>query len=556
MVEAAGRSGLPEDLRFVSDEEWAMHSARTDSTSNNRLKIHNAEPRFGSSKLAAVVRASLALAILSVLLIAARPALAQTETVLHSFTGTPDGAYPASRLTADGAGNLYGTTYEGGTGVNPFGTVFELSPDGSGGWNETVLYSFCSDGMYCTDGGYPYYSYVMFDSSGNLYGTTSYGGTAGGGVLFELSPVGGGIWKETVLYNFGGSDALPTNGLIRDSAGNFYGVTDAGGGFVGSVFEVSPSGDGWTEQVIYTFDSTYAGLTMDSAGNIFGAGFTTVFELSPNGNGGWNPTVIHTFTSSPKDGTAAYGTPVLDKNGNLYGTTLLGGAKDGGGTVYKLSPGNKGWTEKILHSFEQNGKEGGEPLAGVMLDAAGNIYGTASSGGKFGGGVVYELVAPVGKGGYTEKILRSFNIYDGCEPFSSLIQDSAGNLYGTTYHGGPLALCGGQPVGDGVVFEVTGVFEASATTLTSSPNPSSYGEAVTFSAVVTPKAGPPPNGEIVSFMNGKTLLGTGTLSGGSASFPTSVLKVGTTSVTAVYGGDSKLLGSKSTPVNQVVNAGN
>jgi uncharacterized repeat protein (TIGR03803 family) len=390
----------------------------------------------------------------ALLLIAASLAEAQTEKVLFNFT-YGDGQYPASRLSADGAGNFYGTTLYGGIE----GNVFELSPNGSGGWNETVLYSFCFDGYpSCADGAQPFLSYLVIDPAGNLYGTTEYGGANGYGVVFELSPDGAG-WKETVLHSFGvpsGTDgSAPINGLIMDSAGNLYGTTFSGGGCgCGSVFELSPSGDGWTERVIYATDigMGYAGLAMDAAGNIFGANASTVFQLSPNGNGGWNPTVIHTFTGGPKDGSDPQGTPVLDQAGNLYGTTAYGGAKNLG-TVYKLIPGKRGkWTEKILHSFKGGPKDGGGPVSGIALDIAGNLYGTTQSGGKCsnpaeGYGTVFELAAPVGKGSYKEKILWNFNGTDGLGPTDSLVLDSAGNLYGTTVYGGTLNV--------GVVFEVT-----------------------------------------------------------------------------------------------------
>ena len=509
-------------------------------------------PRFGSTKLAAgaphirafcecvgacAIRGALILAVLSaLLLIAARPAQSQTEAVLYNFTGGSDGGDLNSRLTFDGAGNLYGTTYSGGLG---YGTVFELSPNGNGGWNETVLYSFTGG----ADGANPNFSYVMFDSVGNLYGTAANGGANGYGVVFELSPVGTS-WTETVLYSFAndGDGANPEAGLIMDPAGNLYGTAHGSG----VVFELSPSGGGWTEQVIYALPEfelgPSAGLTMDAAGNIFGVGLHAVFELSPNGSGGWNPTVIHTFTGTPHhDGTFAEGTPVLDQAGNLYGTTWEGGANNCG-TVYKLSPGNGKWTEEILYSFILNGKNGNFPWGGVVLDAAGNVYGTTLYGGKYGevdaygDGTVFELV-----GGYQEKVLWNFNNTDGRYLFDSLILDSAGRLYGTTQYGGS--------GGDGVVFEVNPSPAVTTTTLTSFPNPSTYGQAATFTAVVTPA---PPDGETVSFMKGKTVLGTGALSSGSASFTTSTLQVGTTSVKAVYGGEFYFLGSKSNTVSQVV----
>lgn len=361
------------------------------------------------------------------------------EIVLYNFAGGSDGVYPESSLTFDSAGNLYGTTNLGGP--SGYGTVYELSPNGSGGWNKTVLYSFTGT----ADGAYPT-SNVVFDSAGNLYGKAYGGGANGYGVVFELSLVGGN-WTEAVLYNFAsdsGNEAYPGN-LIMDPAGNFYGKISAG------VFELSPSGGGWTERVIYNTAACcmYAGLTMDAAGNIFGATWSTVFELSPNGNGGWNPTVLHIFTGADHDGLWAWGTPVSGPAGNVYGTTCLGGAYNDG-TVYKLHPitegKNKGeWTESILHSFK-SGQDGACPMSGLVRDAAGNIYGITTGGGYYGDGTVFELAAPVGKSGYKERVLWSFDGADGLQPYSSLILDGAGNLYGTGMQGGVNTR--------GVVFEV------------------------------------------------------------------------------------------------------
>jgi uncharacterized repeat protein (TIGR03803 family) len=482
------------------------------------------------------------LAVLSaLLLIAARSAQAQGEAVLYNFCSKKnciDGAGPDSRLTFDGAGNLYGTTINGGHALN--GAVFELSPNGSGGWKETVIYSFCSHG-FCA--GEPLQSGVIFDNAGNLYGTAG-GGANGDGAVFKLSRIGT-LWKETTLYSFtGGADgSAPLNGLIMDPAGNLYGTTSNGGGGNGVVFELSPSGGGWTYQVIYSGADGYASLAMDAAGNIYGATFSTVFELSPNGNGGWNPTILHTFTGPPGDGSTADGTPVLDQAGNLYGTTRTGGVHNSG-TVYKLSPGENGtWTEEILYSFRGTGCKtcAYDPFAGVVFDPAGNLYGTTLGGGKYGAGTVFELAAPVGAGSYTEKVLWSFNVTDGNYPLESLILDRAGNLYGTAGYGG---LYNG-----GVVYEVNPSAAATMTTLTSSPNPSTYGKEVTFAAMVTPA---PPDRERVTFMEGSTVLGTRSLTGGSATFTTLALPVGTSKITAVYGGDLNFEGSTSNKVNQVV----
>jgi uncharacterized repeat protein (TIGR03803 family) len=367
------------------------------------------------------------------------------ETVLYNFTGGSDGGWPGAGLVSDGAGNFYGMTYPTGVGN---GTVFEVSPNGSGGWNHTVIHNFTCG----ADGGWPTFNSLVFDSAGNLYGTTP-GCIGGWGDVFKLSPVGT-TWNESVLYSFTGSPdgATPNSGLIMDPAGNLYGTTVYGGTFgtylggFGTVFELSPSGGGWTERVIYNVPAccmSYAGLTMDSAGNIFGATSLMVFELSPNGDGGWNPTVIHSFHPG---GPYASGTPVLDKAGNLYGTTF--DQYTGGGAVYKLTHGtNRTWTETILHSFG-SGKDGSGPWAGLTFDAAGNIYGTTAFGGYYGKGTVFELAVQIGTGGYKEKVLWSFNGPDGATPYNSVpILDSAGNVYGTTVEGGSQD--------NGVVFEVT-----------------------------------------------------------------------------------------------------
>ncbi|MGB6386422.1 MAG: choice-of-anchor tandem repeat GloVer-containing protein [Terriglobales bacterium] len=398
-------------------------------------------------------------------LIATRPAQAQTETILYTFCpsgfGCADGAIPNSPLTSDGKGNLYGATIIGGDAgqLCGCGTVFELSPNGSGGWNETVLYSFAGE---AGGGAWPT-GPLMFDSAGNLYGTALIDGTNGNGVVFELSPGSAGAsWTETILYSFaGGTDGFfPTSGVIMDPAGNLYGTTlDGGSAGNGTVFELSPSGGGWAKQTIYNVDTSgYAGLTMDASGNIFGVSQSSVFELSPNGNGGWNPIVIHTFTSNKRGlklATAPNGTLVFDKAGNLYGTRTGGGANNNG-VVFELSPGKNGkWTEKSLYAFSGTDGDGAHPYAGIVFDAAGNIYGTTFGGGTYKDGTVFELVAPVGKGSYQEKVLWSFNGTDGEEPDYGLIVDSSGNLYGTTPYGdgNPNGACYEQ--GCGVAFEIT-----------------------------------------------------------------------------------------------------
>ncbi|MGA9644138.1 MAG: choice-of-anchor tandem repeat GloVer-containing protein [Terriglobales bacterium] len=380
------------------------------------------------------------------LLIAAQPAQAQTETVLYNFTGGTDGLSPTANLIRDGAGNFYGTTLQGGylpcSGVG-CGVVFELSPNG-GGWNENVLYSFGGG----KDGANPFIAPVIFDKSGNLYGTTEFSGKHGFGVVYELRHSKKG-WKDRTLYsfNFKNSFGHPASGLVMDAQANLYGTTSEYQA-TGGVFELAHSGTLWHEQAIYNAP-TSCGLTMDGSGNLYGTTNSTVFELSPNGNGGWTATVLYTFTGAPEDGISPWMAPVIDAAGNLYGTTYSGGATNNG-TVYELTPsknakGEVQWTEQILYSFA-GGTDGAMPIGQPVLDGAGNIYGTTQKGGELDYGTVFELV-PIGGGVYQEKILWSFHGTDGAGSMAGLILDGTGTLYGTTP--------GGGLYGAGVVFAVT-----------------------------------------------------------------------------------------------------
>jgi uncharacterized repeat protein (TIGR03803 family) len=487
---------------------------------------------------------------LSTLLVASHSAQAQTETVLYNFVGGSDGANPQSRLTSAGNGNFYGTTYGGASGA---GTVFELSPNGSGGWNETGLHSFSGGLNIGPDGSGPS-GPVIFDSVGNLYGTTRFGGTdyfyCSYGTLFELSPAGSS-WTETVLFSESctqpsSTGAFPVNGMIMDPAGHLFGTTSANGGLPGTVFELSPSAGGWTEQVIYsTGGETPTGLTMDAGGNIFGATPSTVFELWPTQSGVWNAKILHNFMGYPYDGIAAVGTLVL-RQGRLYGTTQRGGAYDRG-TVYKLSlRANGAWTEDILYSFP-GGKKGTHPMAGIAIDAVGNIYGTTELGGTFGLGTVFEL-ADLGSSHYQNVVLWSFSGNDGKYPLASLILDGERNLYGTTSLGGSSNA--------GVVFKVSGVRDAPSTSFTSSLNPSTYGQKVTFQVTVRTSGTLPPTGTIAftwqSFTQTYT-IGTVTLdSSGVATLVKSNLNADVYPMNAVYRGDANNLGSWSPVLNQSV----
>jgi len=494
-------------------------------------------PKIGLTKLAsAIIRGAVTLAVLSALLMAARPAQAQTQNVLWNFTGIPDGQSPYGGVTVNGS-NFFGTTYQGG--AYGFGSVYELQPNGTGGYNESVIYSFCPASPSCTDGQYPTFGSVLFNKSGVLYGTTFLGGANAEGVVFTLTP-SGSTWTYDVIYSFGAvPDAQnPVNGLIMDGSGNIFGTAYNGGGANnGAVFELSPNGSGgWTEQVAQSINSLFGGLAVNAAGDIYGTTENSVFELQPNGSGGFLLSTLFTFNSADTatQGSNPNGTVILDSKGNIYGTTTAGG-KYNLGTVYKLTLGTKGtYTEKILYSFGATSLSGSTPYAGVVADTAGNLYGTTKVGGKNGAGIVYELVS--NNGGYVNRTLQQFIGENGAVPYAGLVY-SGGYLYGTTFEGGA--------DGEGTVFVVNPAAAVTKTTCVSSVNPSTSGEAVTFTATITPA---PPNGEVVVFQP----VGQSTLTNGVATFTVSDLKVGATTITAVYAGDLNFIGSKSVSFSQVV----
>lgn len=384
-------------------------------------------------------------------------AAAPTEKVLYNFKNdNKDGSAPYAGLIRDSAGNLYGTTFYGGAFGD--GSVFELTPKTGGGWTEKLLHSFNNNFI---DGFSPYAS-LIFDSAGNLYGTTLQGGEDGLGTVFELKHTASGKWLEKILYSLGSTSTdgtYPYAGLIFDSAGNLYGTTSEGGTFgYGTVFELTLKSGNWTETILHNFNNDgtdgvnpYASLIFDSAGNLYGTTGLggadlkgTVFELTLTA-GTWTETVLHSF--SEVDGYEPASSLIFDASGNLYGTTLYGGAYDYG-TVFELTPAAGSWTEAVLHSFNYDFADGYFPTAGLIFDSSGNLYGTAVDGGADNYGVVFEL-KPKADGVWTETVLHVFNDNgaDGFYPYAGLILDSAGNLYGTTSDGGIHS--------EGAVFEVT-----------------------------------------------------------------------------------------------------
>jgi uncharacterized repeat protein (TIGR03803 family) len=420
-----------------------------------------------SSHLKGIQRKSRAgaLALAVVLALLTSPSYAQTFTVLHSFKGGTDGASPTAGLIMDAAGNLYGTTSAGGFEDN--GTVFEVT-----GEKETVLHRFKGS----PDGAKPSGSLIL-DAKGTLYGVTSEGGALEGslgcGTVFKVDPSG-----ETVLYGFcskGGTDGIQPNGdLVMDATCNLYGTTLVGGSEgSGTIFKVDPSG---TETVLHNFcsrggsrctdgEEPSGGLVKDATGVLYGmtlidfgpedANTGAVFKATQTGK----EATLHLFTFA--QGETPSGGLILDAAGNLYGTTKLGGknvcqpsGEDnfGCGTIFKVDDASG--KETVLYNFcsASGCTDGSNPSAGLFMDAKNNLYGTTLGGGidsctgEFlpGCGTVFELSASG-----AETVLHTFTgiAPDGAFPYSRLIMDAKGNLYGTASAGGEF--------GNGIVFKIT-----------------------------------------------------------------------------------------------------
>ncbi|HEY1659888.1 MAG TPA: choice-of-anchor tandem repeat GloVer-containing protein [Candidatus Sulfotelmatobacter sp.] len=372
------------------------------------------------------------------------------EQVTYSFNGK-SGSDPRTNLVFGPSGKVYGMTTNGGINGNPdcgkggCGVVFELTPKTTGNWGYQGLYPFKGG----TDGFAPYGN-IVFDAEGNLYGTTSAGGTYNQGTVFKLTPSSSGQWTETILYSFSGTDingdgSMPRAGLTQDAKGNLYGTTYSGGTTNnGAVFELSPNQGGtWSESIIYSFlggnsdgAAPSAEVTFDALDNLYGT--TTdggsklmgvVFELTLNLGGGWDETLLYSF---PGQNLAASRAPVwLDSSGIVYGTTC--GQFPNQGTVFALGRSAGVWKEKTLHTFGKS-SDGSCPISGLMADSKGNLYGTATLGGANNDGIVYEMVKGTA-GAWSEKTLYNFSGADGNSPWAG-ITVKATTLYGTTTAGG------------------------------------------------------------------------------------------------------------------------
>lgn len=387
------------------------------------------------------------------LLFASIAAGASSEKVLHTFSFT-DGAFPYNGVVLDAAGNLYGTTVTGGsancTGYG-CGVVFKLTPEAGGDWKESPIYGFTGG----EDGSYPD-SPLVFDGAGNLYGTAAAAGGLGNGTVFKLAPAAGGSWKFSVIHTFaGGNDgAEPIGPIVFDTAGNLYGTTFEGGSYNGgTAFELGPTASGeWKETLLHTFTGGLDGvnpfgLAMDAHGAIYGSGYCgggavgVVFSLTLTGNS-WKETVLRHFYAGMEGGVPW--SLVFDTSGNLYGTTVTGGntrrCPGGCGVVFELAPNPAGpWKETVLHYF--NGEDGLE-AGGLIFGSRGNLYGWA--GPSYRSGLIFSMSSD---DDWAETPVLQFSGDGGYEPDGPIIENQAGHLFGTTVYGGNYDA--------GVVYEVT-----------------------------------------------------------------------------------------------------
>jgi uncharacterized repeat protein (TIGR03803 family) len=380
-----------------------------------------------------IVKRILALAfVLGLASITLPTAHAQRFSVVHNFLGSSDGGYPLAGLTVDPAGNFYGTASD--DGAYAAGLVYKITPGGV----QTVLYNFAGG----NDGFRPESS-LLRDAAGNLYGTTLQGGTSNAGTAYVVTSAG----KETVLYSFSGTSdgGSPLAALAMDSAGNLYGTTTAGGSNNnGTVFElVRPQKGGqWKEKVLHSFGASadggtpIAGVTLDAAGNLYGTasvggkfGYGRVYELLSKSK--WKEQVIHDFQLG-NDGGTPYAGLVFDGAGNLYGGTTSGG-KRAGGTIFQLTPSNGEWKFNLVVAL--SGWEISGPFRNLYVDASGTIYGTTHCDGKAEAGTAYRITRSGNKWDY-----HSLHVFtggaDGLYAYTNLVLDKKGNVYGTTYEGG------------------------------------------------------------------------------------------------------------------------
>lgn len=393
---------------------------------------------------------------------------ARTYRDISHFDYFVNGGNIEHGVTLDAAGNLYGTTQNGGP--LDYGVVFKLTRQSDGTWDESVLHFFQGG-----SGGRGPVSGVTFDKNGNLYGVTVAGGVpcagraAGCGTAYKLTPQPDGTWNHTLIYAFGGIEGdIRGTELTFDTEGNLYGFSSVGNAnCCGVVFRLKPNDDGsWSEEILYTFKGGRDGnfpvgnLVFDQAGNLYGETAQggekdcgTVFKLTPDPGGNWSESVVHSFCASKSDGWAPNGGLTMDADGNLFGVTVWGGGaamppcplQTGCGTVFQFKPQPDGsWSYKKIHTFLDT--PSADPSGGLAVDAAGNVYGTTSLNGTNDYGTIFMLVHNPDDS-FTGKTLHVFKGYPAIAPSGKLVLDESGTLYGTTLFSKPFP-------GTGVVFKM------------------------------------------------------------------------------------------------------
>lgn len=418
---------------------------------------------------------------------AASPA-AVSESVVHNFTGSPDGAWPyVGRLVADRGGNLYGATISGGSGRCRFrgesrgcGVVFELVRAKSGQWSERVLYGFKN----VRDGAVPRET-LAIAPNGTMYGVTMTGGNRGCtppiwnqrgcGAAFELARTHG-QWRKRTIHLFSGNaeGGHPSSNLVMDSSGNLYGTTLCGGAAscvgagagAGVFFMLQKSGSGaWRENVLHIFGQTRGDgaypdgdITPKGENTIYGTNAAGVYAMTRTRKSQWRETMLFLFPPYGSKGFSPEGGLVFDDAGNLYGATYGGGkagCNQGCGVVFELTPSRSGaWSETLLYEFSGE-SDGAQPGAGLAMDAQGRLLGTTINGGNLscnaplGCGVVFR-VRPAGSES-SETVLHAFQggSVDGYIPLSAVTLDSSGAIYGTTQFGGS-----GTGFANGIVYRL------------------------------------------------------------------------------------------------------